>query len=231
MVQPALDRNANIDSHALCTLLEAVVRIDTSEGVTSHRRQYSIPEFCKHAVDEQVQKWITDGVVEVAPHNTGWNTSILVVKKKDLDSNYTDYRVCADLRHINTLIIKPDAHPLPLIKDIFHMLKDSELYTSLDLRACFHKLPVYPDHKMKTSFKVDGFPQLMFHGCPFGLQQASSIAQRILSVITNIMSNKAKGKVLHFVDDLVIFTRNDLQEHAEVVLLRTCYSSAQERQR
>ncbi|CDH61355.1 hypothetical protein RO3G_00241 [Lichtheimia corymbifera JMRC:FSU:9682] len=212
IVQPTIDKNRNIPLDSFCTVPESMIYLDTYDDATViHKRQYPIPVACQDKVREQVQAWIDDGVVEKAPVSTMWNSPITLAPKKDLFGNYTDKRPCLDPRHINKVLVTPDRHPLPLINDIYHELQGSKVFTTLDLKSAFHRFEIYEPHRPKTAFKVPGFPQLMFRGCPFGLKPISSTFQRTMNIIFNDMPF-----VSTFVDDIIIFSKT-IEDHAHHV--------------
>ncbi|KAG1223989.1 hypothetical protein G6F67_009571 [Rhizopus microsporus] len=90
--------------------------------------------------DEAVKTWLENGVIIRAPPSP-WNSPITFAPKKDANGNPTDYRPCIDPRKINALL-ESDNYPLPLIDDIFHDLAGSTIFTSLDLKSAFHRLPI-----------------------------------------------------------------------------------------
>lgn len=211
-IQPFIDQNMSIQPGSFCTIPESVITIDTPDGVTSYRRQYPLPESCKQAIRETVDKWVKEGTIVRAPANTSWNSALTVVSKRNSKGEITGYRVCLDPRHINKLALNSscDRFPIPLIKDIFQRLKGATIFSTLDLKSCFHMFKVREDHQHKTAFTVDNV-QYMFQGCPFGLSSISSRAQRTMSIVFRDM----QGFVTTFVDDIVVFSKGSLHEHEE----------------
>ncbi|CDH61180.1 hypothetical protein RO3G_05515 [Lichtheimia corymbifera JMRC:FSU:9682] len=211
-VQPTIDRNAKIPTRSLCNVKESIIKLETKDAdAVINRRQYPIPIASQQRVKEQVETWLRDGVVERVTKPTSWNSPITLAPKKDLFGNYTDKRPCLDPRHINRLLVEPDRHPLPLINDIYAELRGSKVFTTLDLKSAFHRFEIYEPDRPKTAFKVDGFPQLMFRGCPFGLKPISSTFQRTMDIVFAEMPF-----VKTFVDDIIIFSKN-IEEHADHV--------------
>lgn len=211
-VQPTIDRNAKIPKNTFCTVPQSVIKLTTKdEDAVVHRRQYPLPIASQQRVKEQVETWIRDGVVEPVTQPTMWNSPITLAPKKDLFGNYTDKRPCLDPRHINRLLVEPDRHPLPLINEIYAELRGAKVFTTLDLRSAFHRFEIYEPDRPKTAFKIEGFPQLMFRGCPFGLKPISSTFQRTMDIV---FANMPYVKT--FVDDIIIFS-NNIEEHAQHV--------------
>src|SRR5699024_2838832 len=70
---------------------------------------------------------------------------VLVQKKQG------DWRFCVDFRKLNQNT-KPDAQPIPIIKDLLAEIKDSKFFISLDLRAGYWQIPMSPRDIQKTAF-------------------------------------------------------------------------------
>ncbi|SAL97140.1 hypothetical protein, partial, partial [Absidia glauca] len=164
-IQTAIDRNQAIDKHSLCTHPDAVVRLDTPPDTAGFRVQYKVPETLIPKVRETVEKWLEDGVIERVPSNADnrWNSPLTLAPKKDSTGKYTDKRPCLDPRHINKYL-KEDRFPLPNINDIFKKFAEAEMYTTLDLTNAFHRFPILPEHRHKTTFTDPDGRQFMFIG-------------------------------------------------------------------
>lgn len=161
-IQPLLDENVHIPKDSYCTVPEFIVELNTPEGVTSYRRQYDLPVASEVIVQETIDNWLADGTIEPAPVNTSWNSPITLAPKKDAMGNYTGKRPCLDPRHINKLL-PDDRFPLPLIRDIFHLMKGATLFSTLDLKSAFHRFQIQPKDRHKTTFTFRG-QQYMFRG-------------------------------------------------------------------
>lgn len=56
IVQPTVDRNALIPPRSFCTESTSLIKLNTEEGVVSHRRQYTLPIVYQDMIKEQVQQ-------------------------------------------------------------------------------------------------------------------------------------------------------------------------------
>lgn len=212
VVQPSIEANKTIPKNSFCTVPESVIHLNMPEGAVAHRRQYPLPIAYKELIDKQIKEWLDDGVIEPAPPNTAFNSPLTVTgKKNSVDGSYTKKRICIDPRHINRLLIQTetDRFTLPLIKDIFHLLQGSVVFTTLDLKQAFHRFEIYKPHRNRTAFQPDGHhTQYQFRGAPFGLRPISSVYQRTMTIIFKNMPF-----VTNFIDDIIIFSP-DLETHA-----------------
>ena len=208
-IKPFILRNQNIPTSSFCTIPESVITIDTPEGVTSYRRQYPLPESYHVMLRETIDTWLRNGTIKKAPVNTEWNSPLTFAPKKDELGNYTGKRPCLDPRAINKLI-KDDRYPLPLVKDVFYKIRDSKIFSTLDLTSAFHRFKIAEDDQKKTTFTFDG-DQYMFQGCPFGLKPISSKFQRVMNIVFQSLPF-----VTTFVDDIIVFSKS-MEEHLEHV--------------
>ena len=78
-------------------------------------------------------------------------SATLVVRKKDEDGNYTDFRQCGDYRPLNQETTL-DRYPLPGIEDIFNQMGGATIFSKLDLRSGYHQMPLRVEDRIKTAF-------------------------------------------------------------------------------
>jgi hypothetical protein len=69
--------------------------------------------------------------------------------KKDVHDNYMDRRMCGDYRPINWQT-KFDKYAMPTPKEIFDVVEHARVFSTLDLRAWYHHLPIQEEDKAKT---------------------------------------------------------------------------------
>ena len=104
-------------------------------------------------------------------------SATVVVRKKDEDGNYTNFRKCGDYRPLN-LETDLDRYQLPLIETIFNGMKGANIFTKLDLRSGYHQMPLREAHTAKTAFW--GAQRMLWEWCvvPFGLKNAPPYFQK-----------------------------------------------------
>jgi hypothetical protein len=83
-IQPYINANVAIDPASHCTLPNSEVSIPVKEDyVEGYRAQYPIDDAYQHIVDEQIQTWLTNRVIERSPPNTAYNSPIFIIKRKN----------------------------------------------------------------------------------------------------------------------------------------------------
>ncbi|KAG1389806.1 hypothetical protein G6F57_019963 [Rhizopus arrhizus] len=103
--------------------------------------------------------------------------------------------------------------PLPLISDLHQRMGSATIFTTFDIRACFHRFLIQESDRPKTAFThpFTGM-QYQFRHCPFGLTSTGNIVQRVL---TNLFADLPYTAL--YIDDLCVFSSGDMNQHIEYV--------------
>ena len=88
-IQPLLDANTSIPMSSHCNLPGAIITLDTEPNAFAYRRQPDIAIANRKIMEDQIQTWLDDCVIEPAPSNTRFNNPIFLVGKKDVNGLYT----------------------------------------------------------------------------------------------------------------------------------------------
>jgi hypothetical protein len=101
--------------------------------------------------------------------------------KKDPARLWIEERMCKDYRPLN-LVTPQDRYPMPIPKKLFDSIRDSSIFTIVDLKQGFNQIMlVVKDHKKMT-----------FHGSnkmwewlvmPFGLKNAPVFFQQVMDQV------------------------------------------------
>jgi hypothetical protein len=209
-IKSHLEANGTIPADAYCPLPESEIYLETPPGKTVYRRQYPIPFKMIQPMDNAIQEWLTDKIIERAPVDTTFNTPIFPIPKKDSEGNKTLCRLCLDYRPLNALL-PDDSFPLPRISDIFETLSDSKIFTILDLKSAFHRFIIHPGHRYKTAFTWHN-TQYVFVRAPFGLKTLPSKFQRVMQILINDLPF-----VRAYIDDLIIFSDSYESHSAHII--------------
>ena len=74
--------------------------------------------------------------------------------------------------------------PLPKIDEIYAKLKDSEVFSTLDMRSGYHHAEMTKEARPKTAFTLPAnLGKWEFLRCPFGLAQALAYFQRLINEV------------------------------------------------
>lgn len=111
-----------------------------------------------------------------------------------------------------------DSYPLPLILELFDLLKRAVIFSKLDLGGASNLIQIREGDKWKTAFNTCNghFEYLVM---PFGLCNAPAIFQRFMNAIFHDFSNSF---VIIYLDDILIFSKAHLEHvsHVKQVLRR-----------
>uniref|UniRef100_A0A6V7LZN9 RNA-directed DNA polymerase n=1 Tax=Bracon brevicornis TaxID=1563983 RepID=A0A6V7LZN9_9HYME len=168
-------------------------------------RPHRMPHAQKEEVERQVQEMLKNGIIR--PSHSQWNAPLLVVPKKLDASGKIKFRVVVDFRKLNDITIG-DSFPLPNITDILDQLGQAKYFSTLDLAAGFHQIPVKEEDKCKTAFSTP-LGHYEYNRLPFGVTGGPATFQRLMnSVLTGIQGLRC----FVYLDDIVVFGKN-LEEH------------------
>jgi hypothetical protein len=129
--------------------------------------------------------------------------------KKDSAGLWTEKRMCGDYKPLN-LVTPQDRYPMPIPKELFDNIGDSNIFTIVDLTQSFNQIVlVAKDHKKTT-----------FHGSnklwewlvmPFGLKNAPVFFQRIMDQVL-----KGANFPKCYIDDVLMHSKGLLQHLAHL---------------
>ena len=158
-------------------------------------------------VKTQCQKLETLGFIRKSTQSK-YASATVVVRKKDTDGNYTDFRQCGDYRPLN-LETTLDRYPLPGIEDIFNAMGGAIIFSKLDLRSGYHQMPLQAEDRAKTAFWGADRTLWEWMVVPFGLKNAPPYFQRRMDeVLKDLTFTRC------YIDDIVIWSRS-LEEHLQ----------------
>jgi RNase H-like domain found in reverse transcriptase/Reverse transcriptase (RNA-dependent DNA polymerase) len=108
----------------------------------------------------------------------------------------------------------PNKYPLPLIPDLIHSIARKMLFTKFNVRWGHNNIPIKPGNEWKAAFKTsEGLfkPTVMF----FGLTNSPATFQTMMDDI--FQEEIAQGWVKIYMDDIIIATEDDEEEHTRHV--------------
>ncbi|CAK1582529.1 unnamed protein product [Parnassius mnemosyne] len=148
------------------------------------RRPYRLSPVEREKVRNIIQELMEHNIIRKS--KSPYSSPVILVKKKNGDD-----RLCVDFRELNSNTLR-DHYPLPLISDQIHQLANGHFYTSLDMAAGFHQIPIAETSIEKTAFVTpDGLYEYLT--MPFGLSNACAVYQRCINrALTSLLGTAAQ---------------------------------------
>lgn len=151
-------------------------------------------------VNDQVEKWIADGIVRASKSN--FASPITLVKKKN-----GSHRLCIDYRKLNEKIVK-DRYPLPIMEDIIESLYNATIFTTLDLKNGFFHVDM-EENSVKYSAFVTPDGHYEFLKAPFGLCNSPAVFQKYIHIIFQDLMRK--GIMNIYMDDIIVASETEAE--------------------
>ncbi|XP_042387537.1 uncharacterized protein LOC121979609 [Zingiber officinale] len=156
----------------------------------------------------QLQELLDRGFIR--PSVSLWGAPVLFVKKND-----GSLRLCIDYRQLNAVTIK-NKYSLPRIEDLFDQLKDTCVYSKIDLRSGYHQLRVGDADIPKIAFRTH-YGHYEFLVMPFGLTNAPAV---FMDLMNRVFLEYLDQFVIVFIDDILIYSQSEEEHmrHLRIVL-------------
>ena len=147
---------------------------------------------------EEIEKLLTAKVIHSSI--SSWSTLIIVVPKDDGGKH-----LVIDYRALNK-VTKKFTWPMPKVEGIFSKLNGATYFTTLDLQAGYHHIPLEKLSIPKTAFNSP-FGKYEYVKVPFELAQAPAYFQEMMTVILKDFSF-----TIAYLHNIIIFSKTP-QEH------------------
>ena len=177
----------------------------TKDAKPLHMKTYPMAPADQEALDRFIDENLRSG--RIRPSKSPMASPFFFIKKKD-----GTLRPVQDYRKLNDMTIK-NRYPLPLIQELLDKLKGARIFTKLDVRWGYNNVRIAEGDEWKAAFTTNrGLfePMVMF----FGLTNSPATFQAMMNTLFRDLI--ASGKVVIYLDDILIFTRT-LEEHREIV--------------
>ena len=172
--------------------------VDVGDSTPIRQQAYRLPEARKEVVKREIDKMLTQGIVQ--PSRSPWASPIVLVEKKD-----GDVRFCVDYRKLNQTS-KFDAYPMPRVNEVLESVRSAQFISTLDLARGYWQIPMAEQSQEKTAFTT---PYGLFEFCvmPFGLQNAPATFQRMMDDVRQEFTRA-------YNDDVIVYS-STWEEHLE----------------
>lgn len=165
-------------------------RIETEDERPIKIPPRRLPIAKREVVQSEINKWLKLGIIRES--HSDYSAPVVLVERNGKP------RLCVDYRRLNDKT-KKDAIPSPNMDAIFDALSGSKYFCSLDVRACFHQIPMEKNSIQKTAFCTEN-KLYEFLYVPFGLCNSPSTCVRLIESVFAGLSPKA---VLTYIDDVM----------------------------
>ncbi|ODM90370.1 Transposon Ty3-I Gag-Pol polyprotein [Orchesella cincta] len=180
------------------------IHIDTGDSKPIFVRPYRVSFKEREIIQTEIKKLEEAGIVQRAV-GSAWGSPVISVQRKGEPDRP---RLCVSYVKLNT-VVADDNFPLPDVRDVFTLMRDSVLFTKLDFASGFHQFELDDCCQAKTTFVFQG-DSYQYLRLPFGLKTAPSIFTRMIKFVFNDLINADYCYL--YVDDVVIYSKN-LTEH------------------
>lgn len=170
--------------------------INLTDNVPVYTPNYRSIHAQNDEIESQVKKLLENNIIENSV--SAYNSPILLVPKK---SNTSDkkWRLVVDFRQLNKKILA-DRFPLPRIDTILDQLGRAKYFSTLDLMAGFHQIPLSPESRKYTAFSTPS-GHYAFTRLPFGLNVSPNSFQRMMTIA---MAGLTPECAFVYIDDIVV---------------------------
>ena len=169
--------------------------IDTGTSNPVCQKPYPIAIKHHQWVKDEIEKLLAAKVIHNSRSN--WSAPIIVVPKGDGGKH-----LVIDYRALNK-VTRKFMWPMPKVEDIFSKLNGATYFTTLDIQAGYHHIPLDKPSIPKTAFNSPSGKYEYVKG-PFGLAQVPAYFQELILKDFNF--------TIAYLDDIIIFSKTS-QEH------------------
>ena len=155
---------------------------------------------------------LIDGIIE--PSNSPYCSPVVIVTRKNGKP-----RFCVDYRRLNAITIDT-SQELPHIQDTLKDLGNARVFSTIDLRNGYWQVRMEEQSKKYTAFTLPQGGTYQFKVMPFGLKNAPSTFQRLMSQI--FLVGYINKFCMVYLDDIIIYSQtwSDHLQHVGLILER-----------
>jgi transposase InsO family protein len=158
------------------------------------RPLYNLSTKELEALREYLDQALKNGWIKRSVSEAG--APILFVPKKD-----GSLRLCVDYRGLNSITIK-NRHPLPLISETLDRLGEAKVFSALDLKDAYYRIPIKRGDSWKTAFRTR-YGHFEYNVMPFGLTNAPATFQ---AYINRALAGLVDVCCVVYLDDILVYS-------------------------
>ena len=187
-----------------CNIFEAHIELKAGakEKWISSR---PVPYKLRGVMGRQIETQLKAGVIEKYEGNSGFNSSLMLVKKPKSD----EWRGVVDLRYVNSMTV-PDRYEVPNMMSVLDRIGDATYLSTLDITCAFNQVPLSEESRPITAFSYNK-QRYIYKVLIMGFINSSQIFCRVMDKIFKDCPYKT---ILAFLDDLIMSSKT-VEEHLE----------------
>jgi hypothetical protein len=130
-------------------------------------------------VDERCKELHEASLIQ--PSSSDFTVATIMPTKKDSAGLWTEKRMYKDYKPLN-LVTPQDSYPMPIPKELFDNIGDSNIFTIVDLRQDFNQIVLVAKDRKKMTFHGNNklWEWLVM---PFGLKNAPVFFQQVMDQV------------------------------------------------
>lgn len=178
-----------------CSIAEFSIDTITDKPVCSppYRTPFALRSELKRILDN----YLSNGIIE--PCISPWNSPSLLVKKKD-----GKWRLVVDFRKLNSQTHQYH-YPLPSLEDSLSYLRDSTIFSQVDLFKGFHQIKNTEETALKCAFSNE-FGQFCFRRMPMGAKNCPAF---FMLIMDRALLSVPKSQIIAYMDDCAIHSKSE----------------------
>ncbi len=151
--------------------------VDLTNETPIYQRKHKLSKHEWELVDKRCKKLHEVSLIQ--PSSSDFATATVMPTKKDSAGLWTKRRMCEDYRPLN-LVTPQDKYPMPIPKELFDSIGDSNIFTIVNLSKSFNQIVFAAKNRKKTTFhgRIKLWEWLVMF---FGLKNAPVFFQQIMN--------------------------------------------------
>ncbi|KAG0420247.1 Retrovirus-related Pol polyprotein from transposon 17.6 [Dictyocoela roeselum] len=193
-----LIQNYKSNNPTLGAILNIAHEIQLNGNFSPPKKEYSVPIAIQEDVQTHINELITKGIIQKM--NTEFISPAFFIRKAN-----DKLRLVIDYRCLNSITVKA-RNLKPKITEMLYKLKESTIFTKLDLDQGFYQIKIKDEDAKRTGFRVLG-NTYVFLRMPFGLTNAPYTFQIAINKVLTGIDN-----AYCYIDDILVASK-DAENH------------------
>jgi hypothetical protein len=139
----------------------------------------------------------------IRPSSSPWGAPVLFVQKKD-----GSQRMCVDYRTLNDVTVK-NKYLLLHVEDLLDQMRDTRVFSKIDLRSGYHQMKIRPSDIPKTDF-LTRYGLYEFTVMSFGLTKTPAYFMDLKNKVLMIWTDSSwfSSRIFLFIPRVIVIMRN-----------------------